>query len=142
MRKSLEFYIMQFAVNIAERSTCSRAKVGTVITSPDMTEIWSYGYNGNYAGGPNECDHPEEEGDCGCIHAEINAIIKCNKKQGLIFSTVAPCLKCAKIIINSGKAKTLFFLEYYRDNGGWKLLETTSPVFMYKCYFEGGGLVF
>ena len=66
---------MRFAKSIAERSIDPRNKVGAVIVSEDNTQVLSMGYNGDHAGGPNEVDSLEP-GQSGCIHAEINALIK------------------------------------------------------------------
>lgn len=63
-------------------------------------------------------------GDCGCIHAEANALIKAPFRQGplVMYTTLSPCRDCAKLIINSA-VKTVFYLNAYRDTAGLSLLE-------------------
>ena len=76
--------MMKFAEMIATRSTCKRLQVGTVITDWTMRSIRSYGYNGNYRGGPNTCDR-STPGNCGCIHSECNALINATERgSGLV----------------------------------------------------------
>ncbi|MCX6109800.1 MAG: hypothetical protein NTZ90_09400, partial [Proteobacteria bacterium] len=68
---------MRLAFALAERSTCKRLKVGTVITSTDFRKVLAVGYNGNATGLPNSCDR-DEPGNCGCLHSEENAVINCD----------------------------------------------------------------
>ncbi len=89
----------------ASRSTCEQRKTGCVITDADMLRPVGIGYNGNYQGGPNECDFPTATGEarCGCVHAEMNAIAKAPYGMGQIaFVTVLPCSLCAKQLYNAG----------------------------------------
>ena len=66
---------MRMAEELAKRSTCARLQVGTVITNANLEHVVSIGYNGNARGFPNRCDS-SEEGKCGCIHSEMNALVK------------------------------------------------------------------
>jgi len=120
-RLSKEELMMGIAELVSKRSTCSRLQVGSVITDSTMKEIISYGYNGNYSGGPNECDS-DEIGNCGCIHSEINSLIKAKQRGEIIFITFAPCLMCAKAIINSG-IKKVYYKKDYRNKSGLNLLK-------------------
>ena len=112
---------LKIAQAVAQRSTCHRLQVGTVITDENMWSIISVGYNGNYAGGPNVCDS-HESGHCGCIHSELNALIKPGVGKHTAFITHSPCVSCAKAIINAG-IKRIYFKEAYRDVAGAKLLK-------------------
>jgi dCMP deaminase len=111
---------------VAKRSTCKRLQVGAVITNQDMTDTHGIGYNGNYAGGPNTCDS-DEPGNCGCIHAEENALLKTDFsiKEKVLFCTDAPCLRCAKLIINAQIAK-VYFGRSYRKTEGIDLLKSVD----------------
>jgi dCMP deaminase len=115
---------MNLAKSLALRSSCARAHVGCVVVSSDNTRVLSVGYNGNYQGGPNCCD-TDKPGACGCIHAEANALIKldynveCSKT---LYTTCAPCIMCAKMIINAG-IDDVIYLDEYRDRTGLNLLE-------------------
>lgn len=116
---------MEFVTSISKRSTCKRLHVGAIITDSECNEIITYGYNGNYAGGPNECD-TNEPGYCGCIHAEENALIKTfSDKAHTIFITDSPCEKCAKLIINSG-IKRVYYQNEYRIKDGINLLKKSK----------------
>src|SRR5690554_3413459 len=66
---------MRMAEELSKRSTCTRARVGTVITDAGLSNVLGIGYNGNAAGLPNRCDS-DEPGRCGCIHSEMNALVK------------------------------------------------------------------
>lgn len=122
-RISKEEMFMKIAEIISLRSTCKRLQVGAVITDSSLFYVLSIGYNGNYAGGPNTCDS-DEVSNCGCIHAELNSIIKADNrvKNKILFVTNSPCRKCAKLIINSGFSK-VYYRHDYRLNDGIKLLK-------------------
>jgi len=109
-----EYIIMQFAVLMAGRSDCKRAQIGAAVCSEDLTQIYSYGYNGGAKG--QKCICSGEAGNCGCLHAEINALIKCSVKDPnkVMVTTVFPCAVCAKAIVNSGFSK-VFYLKEYRE---------------------------
>ncbi len=115
-RISKEEMYMRIAEAMAERSTCKRLQVGTVITDDKMWSIISMGYNGNYAGGPNGCDQ-EEVGNCGCLHSEMNALIKPGVGGHTVFITHSPCKMCAKAIVNAGLKKLYYRLDYRKDDG-------------------------
>jgi dCMP deaminase len=115
-RPSFERVYMNFAKEIAKRSTCSRLNVGTVITTTDFRKVLSIGYNGNATGLPNRCDR-EDPGNCGCLHSEENAVINCDASrtvEKIIFVTHLPCRMCAKRIINLGNVKRVIFKYDYR----------------------------
>lgn len=121
-RLKKEFFFMAVALLVAKRSTCKRLHVGAVIVDKEMRNIIATGYNGNYAGGPNTCDS-EEPGNCGCIHAEINALLKpVRVGEEIMFITDSPCKQCAKAIINSG-IKKVYYLNEYRLKDGVNLLK-------------------
>ena len=136
VRPKIEDLYMKFTEEVSRMSTCKRLRVGCVIVSGDMQSILSFGYNGNYKKGPNICDS-DEVGNCGCIHAEVNALIKAQKDpKKTIFLTDSPCLACTKLIINSG-AKAIVYKREYRTKKHLKLLnEAGIEIFQYR----GGGL--
>ena len=115
---------MDFASSIAERSYDPRFKVGAVIITEDNSQVLAVGYNGNYAGGPNEVES-ETPGESGMLHAEINALLKMdynNPKKKKLYLTLSPCRMCAKAIINSG-INEVVYAESYRDLSGIELLK-------------------
>lgn len=113
----------QMAALTASRSTCLRKKVGAVFTDSRHQRVLCFGYNGNVAGGPNECDSLEE-GVCGCLHAETNALTKSvdSLEGSTCFVTLSPCMMCAKLLINRGVGRVVYN-EQYRDLSGIELLE-------------------
>lgn len=115
---------MKLAWLMAARSTCRRLNVGCVITSADFRQVLAVGYNGNAAGLPNTCDS-EEPGNCGCIHGEDNAVIKCASppyEPKVVFCTHQPCKACAKRLVNLGGVKIVHFDEPYRLTEGLDVL--------------------
>lgn len=107
---------MRLAVTLAERSTCKRLKVGTVITSTDFRKVLAVGYNGNASGLHNGCDR-DEVGNCGCLHSEENAVINCDSPRStekVVFVTHLPCAMCAKRLINLGNVKRVLYAHDYR----------------------------
>ena len=115
---------MKFALLLSSRSTCERLRVGCIITSSDFQRVYSYGYNGNAKGFTNGCDS-SEIGECGCIHAEANALIKCSimDPRKVIFLTQSPCKMCAKMIVNSGASRVYYYSKYRSDEGLVALLK-------------------
>lgn len=127
VRPSKPELMMAVAHLMALRSTCARLQVGCVVTDLGMTQILSVGYNGNYAGGPNECDSAEA-GACGCLHAEDNALVKLKSelKNLMLFTTHSPCVACSKRIANQGNIRTVWFDQRYRDEAGLEILRTSD----------------
>lgn len=113
---------MRMAEDLAKRSTCARLQVGTVITDAQLENVVGIGYNGNAKGLPNRCDSTVP-GSCGCIHSEVNALVKApgGMRDKVIFVTDSPCVACAKLMVNSG-ATHLFFRRRYRDPSGLEIL--------------------
>jgi len=115
---------METAKILSRRSVDPRFQVGAVIVTEDNTQVLAVGYNGDHRGGPNEVES-KEPGQSGFIHAEINALIKCDfnhPKGKKMYLTLSPCRQCAKAIINGG-IREVIYLEEYRDRSGTKLLE-------------------
>ena len=110
-------------------STATRLKVGCIIVKNDR--IISIGYNGMPSGGSNVCEedgHTKPE----VFHAETNAISKLAKStesgQGAyMFCTFAPCVDCAKLILQSG-IKEFHFEHRYKSNAGLDLIEKYSDI--------------
>lgn len=122
-RPSFSEIYMTLAFKLAERSTCKRLKVGTVITSTDFRKVLAVGYNGNASGLANECDR-DEVGNCGCLHSEENAVINCDSPRHIekfVFVTHLPCAMCAKRLINLGNVRKVFFAVDYRSKASMDL---------------------
>lgn len=118
---------MNIARAIAERSYDPRLKVGAIIVSDDNTQMLSMGYNGNYKGGPHVHDSTEP-GQSGFIHAEVNALVKCDfnfHKKKHMYVTHSPCRSCSKLIINAGISRVIYDLEY-RDVSGLEMMRSVG----------------
>lgn len=127
-RLSREEVLAAFAEIIAQRTTCPRRSVGAILVRDGR--VLSSGYNGAPSGLP----HCTEVGclvgpDGGClrtVHAEANTIAFAARRgiptEGAhLWTTVAPCLSCAKLIINAGISE-VYTLSEYRDASGSQLL--------------------
>lgn len=121
-RPRKEQIYMIHAGEMAKQATCDRLQVGAVFTDINMMRVLCSGYNGSYAGGPNGCDSCEP-GNCGCIHAEVNALTKSRDDlhDSVCFVTTQPCKMCAKILVNRGVSRVVY-LESYRNNEGLVIL--------------------
>ncbi len=108
----------------AENSYCIRRKVGALIVKDQR--IISDGYNGTPAGFENVCEDDNNVTKPYVLHAEANAITKVaassnSSKGATIYVTSAPCIECAKLIIQCG-IKRVVYSEKYRVEDGCNLL--------------------
>ena len=120
---------MTIAKTVAERSYDPRLKVGTIIVSDDNTRLLALGYNGNYRGGPHQPDS-NDPGHSGFIHAEVNALVKCDynfNRNKIMYLTHSPCQQCAKLIVNANISEVVYDQEY-RDVSGLTILRTCGIV--------------
>ena len=118
-RPSWDNIWMNFAHTISQRSPDAKHKVGAVIVNDENTQVLSVGYNGDQKGGQNKRDSMEH-GKSGFIHAEINALIKCDynyPKNKKMYLTLSPCEICAKAIINAGIDEVIFDKLYEESDG-------------------------
>ena len=119
---------MDLAINLAKRSHCIKAQVGSVLVKD--TRIISIGYNGPPAETHN-CD--EEFPEVGCprdskgscslaLHAEQNAILYAVKngstiEGATIYVTLSPCISCARIIYSMKISKVIYLNSYAEYKG-------------------------
>ena len=126
-QKSLDSKYLRMARIWAENSYCKRRQVGALVVKDHM--IISDGYNGTPRGFDNVC----EENNISfpyVLHAEANAITKLarssnNSDGATLYVTAAPCIECAKLIIQSG-IKRVVYAETYRLDDGLKLLKRAN----------------
>ncbi len=125
---SFDQIFMNLANDLAKRSHCVKQHVGAVLTKD--TRIISIGYNGPPAHTHN-CD--EEWPDVGCprdskgscslaLHAEENAILYAvkngaNLEGATLYTTLSPCLPCARLIYSAGVKKVLYDRSYAAYKG-------------------------
>ena len=139
IRPSWDSVWANVAREISKRSYDPRHQVGAIVVTSDNTQVLSVGYNGNYAGGPNEVES-EIPGQSGFIHAEINCLLKMdynNPKKKIMYLTLSPCRQCAKAIVNAGISE-LVYLEEYRDISSIKILEEAGIVCREYLELAGG----
>lgn len=120
---------MSIARSIAERSYDPRLKVGAIIVSDDNTRLLALGYNGNYRGGPHEPDSTDP-GHSGFIHAEVNALVKCDynfNRKKIMYLTHSPCVQCSKLIVNANVSEVVYG-EEYRDPSGLTILRSSGII--------------
>ncbi len=127
-RLSWDQYFLNITRQVAERSTCTRAKVGAVIARE--RSILASGYNGAPSGLPHctevgclvyQSQTPDGQLEENCyrtIHAEINAIAQAAKngvsiRDADIYVTHTPCIHCLKVLINTG-IKRIFYDRAYK----------------------------
>lgn len=127
-RPSWDEYFMGICDLVAQRSTCTRRKVGAVLVKG--RRILCSGYNG----APAKVPHCSETGClraklnvpsgekhelCRGVHAEQNAIIQAafhgiGVSDSILYCTNQPCSICAKMIINAG-IRTVYYKDGYDD---------------------------
>ena len=123
---------------LAQRSTCNTKRVGALLAKDNR--IISTGYNGSPKGSTH-CDEvgckKDQEGACvRTVHAEAN-VIAFAARYGIssegttLYTTMAPCFTCAKLIINAGIV-AVYYVEPYRLEDGLTALEESG--------IETGGL--
>ncbi|NMB49805.1 MAG: dCMP deaminase family protein [Bacteroidales bacterium] len=112
----------------AENSYCKRRQVGAILVKDKM--IISDGYNGTPAGFENVCEDENNITKPYVLHAEANAITKVarsnNSSEGAtLYVTSAPCIECAKLIIQAG-IKRVVYADSYRVSDGIDLLKRAN----------------
>jgi dCMP deaminase len=142
MRPSKADTFMKMAFDMAEQSTCaSKHKVGAIIVNQDW-RILASGFNGAPRG-MIHCDDPipgincalDNYGRCTrAIHAEVNALLQCASygipcKDAFMFCTFAPCMACAKLILQAG-IKELWYAGHPTSSNGLELL--VGRVYLHK----------
>lgn len=142
MRPHKNQYYLNIAQQVAQRSTCYRAKFGTIIVRDDV--IISTGYVGAPRGTKDcierknclreELSIPSGERYelCRSVHAEQNAIINAARSGSSVFNgdiflygedkngrsnDAFPCFICKKMIINAGLNRVICSTK----NGGYNI---------------------
>lgn len=122
----MEKEYMEKAYEQAEKSACSRNKVGCVLVKDD--EIIGQGYN-NVTGGVKDCKdlgcirdqlhipHGEKREVCRAICAEQLAITEAARNGisldgATIYVTTYPCFICAKMLASAGIIEIVYDNDY------------------------------
>lgn len=133
MRIGRDDMLMEMARLLAKRSTCTRRRVGALAAIEGR--VLATGYNGAPSGQPHCIDRgycvTGEDGGCrDSVHAEANLVAFAAKhgialRGATVYTTCAPCIDCAKLLINAGIARVVYD-ESYRDPRGLELLKSSG----------------
>jgi len=153
MRPDWNEYFMVIAKIISTRSTCNSRPTGAVIVRDK--QILSTGYNGSMPGAPHCIDNKTKDGSpfcfrrsvkapeidkynfCRSSHAEANAISRAARfgislDGAAIFTTLAPCYVCLKLIANAGIKYVFYEYDYESENkkrdDHWRSVISESPI--------------
>ena len=132
-QRNLDLRYLRMARIWAENSYCKRRQVGALVVKDKM--IISDGFNGTPSGFENECEDETNATKPYVLHAEANAITKLarssnNSDGSTLYVTAAPCIECAKLIIQSG-IKRVVYAEKYRLQDGPNLLRRAGIEVIY-----------
>jgi len=137
-RPDWDDYFMEIMETVAKRANCDRGRAAAVIVKG--RRILATGYVGAPAGLPT-CDevghlikvvYDERGGEHKhCVrttHAEANAIAQAARHGtsidgGTIFTRMAPCLDCTKLLINAGIKRVVCEKRYHADHDSRLFLE-------------------
>jgi len=135
-RPTRETIYIKTAYLWAARSLCRQEgrKIGCVITTNNQRLVLSTGYNGP----PKQLDNLAcrgISGDCGCLHAEMNAIAMVDGTipKKTLFVTMAPCEMCANLIAQSNISR-VFYCEDYKNPKGLERLEQCGIIAIQLSY--------
>lgn len=142
-RPGWDAYFMGIARVVASRGNCCRRQVAAIIVRD--RRIISTGYNGTprgvrncFEGGCPRCasDAPSgsDLGECICSHAEENAVVQAayhgiEVNGAMLYSTLSPCLLCAKMIVNAGIVEVVYEEEYHFTEQARSLLQQAGVKF-------------
>lgn len=119
---------MRMAVEWSMLSQAQRRRVGALIVKD--SQIISDGFNGSPSGFKNACEDDEGLTLPHVLHAESNAITKLARSTqssvgATMYVTTAPCFNCAKLIIQAGITKVIYY-DLYTNSEGIQLLHTAG----------------
>jgi dCMP deaminase len=139
-RPNWDEYFMDIAKVVSSRSNCMKRKVAAIIVRDKR--VISTGYNGTPRGTRNcneggcpRCNNMAVSGtnldECLCSHGEENAIVQASYhgvslKDAIIYTTFAPCLMCAKMIINSGIREVIYNMDYPLNQSAFQLFQESG----------------
>ena len=121
MRPSIDEVMLGVAMCLAQRATCHKLQVGCVLVD-QFGRIIGSGYNGSPRGMAHciyePCDGafaPSGSDLCIAVHAEANALLNCRDPEKIFtcYTTHAPCLRCAKTLLNTGCGRIVYVEDKY-----------------------------
>jgi len=113
---------MRMAEELAKRSTCSRLQVGSVITTPDLTQVLVSATTATPGACPTAATQTSPA-TAAAFTVSRNALIKAGAglPGKVMFVSASPCVMCAKMIINTNVGR-VYYREAYRDPAGLDVL--------------------
>jgi dCMP deaminase len=137
MRPDWDSYFLAIAFLTRLRSNCIKRKVGSIVVKNNV--VVGLGYNGTpknttncFENGCERCNSQHSQklsqpsnsfqgvdiDKCICLHAELNAILASNSniEGSTLYSTLEPCINCAKAIVQCGIKKVVFINHYEHTN--------------------------
>jgi dCMP deaminase len=120
---------MEVAICISQMSHDTDTKVGSVVVKDN--NILAFGFNGMPRGMPNECKHADGSTKPEVIHAEANAVCKLARTSSsaegaTLYCTLAPCVECAKLIIQCGISRVVYQANHKNDRKILTLLQFSN----------------
>lgn len=121
----LDKIYLEMAQVLSKASYAKRRQVGCLIVKD--RSIIADGYNGTVSGFPNVCEDENGLTLPEVLHAESNALSKLTKSSqsslgATLYTTLAPCLDCSKLIVQSGIERVVY-IEEYKCTKGIELLK-------------------
>jgi dCMP deaminase len=144
VRPSWDEYFMKIAEIVGTRATCDRGRAGTVVVRDKR--ILTTGYVGAPAG-VRDCDeighelqmveHQDGTKSQHCVrgtHSEQNAIVQAahigvSLNGGTLYTHMAPCYACAKMIINAGIVRIVAGKDYHGASRGKEIFKEAGVTF-------------
>ena len=116
---------LEMAFIWSKNSYCQKRQVGALLVKDRM--IISDGYNGTPSGFENVCEDENFKTKPYVLHAEANAITKVaqsnnSSENAILYVTTAPCMECAKLVIQAGIIRVVY-ADKYQHEEGLRLLE-------------------
>ncbi len=125
---------LEIASVVAKQSYDEKHKVGAVIVKEG--NIISFSYNGTLAGQCNETRDWNGKTLKGVLHAEAQAIAKVARstqstEDATMYTTLSPCIECAKLIVSSG-IRRVVYQNLYKSVEGLEFLEKANVLVNYQ----------
>lgn len=101
---------------VARLSSCQRRHVGCILVD-SLGRVIVGANNDNIPF--STCERPTEQGNCGCLHAEVRAVCAYDWSVPVqsVWVSAAPCAPCAKVL-TLVMPDTVYYLE-----DSWPMLE-------------------
>ena len=127
-KQSWDRFYMDFALEVAQLSYAPDRKVGAVAVS--KKGVMAFSYNGTVPGSSNATIDSEGITLPCVLHAETSAMAKLNKETSTegawLYSTLSPCMDCAKAVYQAGILRVVYLEEYKHGNAALMFLNSNG----------------